>query len=92
MNPPTATMPISSEPGSTRSPSSVNTALFSVIMNFAVSGSTPAAATDAPSPTASDDPNESNRIAWGMCRSSPCLFSWLHITPDDEMTVTLPRS
>ncbi len=34
MKPPTATMPISPDPGSTRRPSSVNTALFSVIANL----------------------------------------------------------
>ena len=62
-------------------------------MNFAVcSAPRRLADTDAPRPTASDDPNESKRIACGMWRSSPCLFSWLHITPDDEITATLDRS
>ena len=92
MNPPTATMPISPEPGSTRRPSSVNTALFSVIANCAVCSATPAADTEAPSPTASDEPNESNSIACGRCSRRPCLLSWLHITPDDEMTLMLDRS
>ena len=41
----------------------------------------PAADTEAPRPTASDEPKESKRIACGMWRRSPCLFSWLHITP-----------
>src|SRR6476646_835214 len=73
MNPPTATIPISPEPGSTRRPSSVNTALFSVITKRAVSSAWPAADTEMPSPTASDDPNESSSIAWGMWRSRPCF-------------------
>ena len=85
MKPPTATMPISPEPGSTRRPSSVNTALFSVIMNRAVCSAWPAADTEMPSPTASDEPNESTSSAWGMWRSRPCLLSWLHITPDEPI-------
>ena len=92
MKPPTATMPISPEPGATRRPSSVNTALFSVMANLAVCSATPAAETDAPRPTASDEPNESNSTAWGMCRRRPCLLSWLHITPEDDTTATLDRS
>jgi hypothetical protein len=53
----------------------------------------PAADTDPPRPTASDEPNESNRTPGGCGRSSPALFSWLHITPDDEiMSSTLDRS
>ena len=43
-------------------------------------------------PTASDEPNESNSAACGRWRSRPSLLSWLHITPDDDIMITLDRS
>ena len=74
MKPLTATMPRSSLPGSTRRPSSVNTATRSPSMNFGglARGALRARATP-PRPTASVDPNESNSITFGMCSSRPLL-------------------
>src|SRR5262245_10296462 len=92
MNPATTTMPISSEPGSTRRPSSVNTAQVGPSSNLAVCCGASFTLTELPSPTASDEPNESNSTACGMCRSKPCLLSWLHITPDEVMASTDDRS
>jgi len=92
MNPPTATRPISAEPGSTRLPSSSNTAQFGPSMNFAVAWGAPLVERLAPRPTASLLPSESNKIALGMNSSRPVLFSWLHITPLEVISATLPRS
>ena len=61
-------------------------------MNRAVCSAAPAADTEPPSPTASEDPYESNRITWGMWRISPALLSWLHITPDEVIRATEDRS
>ena len=70
----------------------MNTAQAGPIWNRAVWVVPPAVETDAPMPTASDEPNESNSAACGMCRNRPCLFSWLHITPDELTISTLERS
>src|SRR5437588_6000 len=85
-------MPTSSEPGSTGLPSSVNTWTRSPSWNLAVSGAWPGTATEPPRPTASVDPKESNRTIEGWCFRRPSLTSWLHITPEEEMSLRLDRS
>ena len=61
-------------------------------MNAAVSLAAPFVESDAPSPTASLEPNESNSITFGMCSSMRSLTSWLHITPEELMSAIDERS
>src|SRR5207248_11265509 len=89
---PRATKPLSSAPGSTGRPSSVKTFTRSPSTNLAVSAGAPAIDVDAPIPTASDEPKESNKMACGICASRPALVSWLHITPDELINISDDRS
>ena len=61
-------------------------------MKAAVSLAAPFVESDAPIPTASLDPNESNSITFGMCSSSRSFTSWLHITPDELISASEERS
>ena len=91
MLPPTASMPTSSEPGSTSRPSSVNTFVSAPIVNFAVVGAEPGASIDPANPTPSLEPSESKQMMLprGM---NACLVSGDHMTPElmiswsDEMS------
>ena len=73
-------------------PSSLKTTQFGPSWNFAVVGAAPFTATEAPMPTASDEPKLSVMAIWGMCSSRPFLFSWLHMTPEEPIWPTLERS
>jgi hypothetical protein len=58
----------------------------------AVCASAPGAEAETPRPTASDEPKLSKIIAFFAKLSSPRLFSWLHIEPDELIALTLDRS
>ena len=83
--PPAATMPISSEPGSTTRSSSVNTFVVGACAKVAVPGDKPFIEIWVPI-VPSVEPMASTRIACSI-RSSNCwLTSVVHITPEEEMT------
>ena len=85
MWPPTASMPISSEPGSTSRPSSVNTLVCSPIVNFAVVGAEPGAVIESAKPTPSLEPSESKQMMLPRAMSA-CFVSVDHITPELMMS------
>src|SRR5579875_1175481 len=85
-------MPRSPEPGTTRRPPSVNTAAFGPRVNLAVCASAPAADCEEPMPKASEEEKPSDSTQPGAkCFNSPCLFSWLHIEPEEPMKRTEDR-
>ena len=94
--PPTASRPTSPEPGTTSSPSSLNTCACGPIENFAVGCSAPGALIEFAKPTPSLDPSESKHKKLPRAMS-PCFTSADHITPllimscSDEMSYGSPR-
>src|SRR5258707_6129599 len=64
----------------------------SLIWNFAVWTSPATVIIELPKPTASDEPKLSTITACGMCLSSVCLTSLLHITPEDTVLTMLDVS
>ncbi len=86
-----ASRPRSPEPGSTRRPSSVNTAASSPSWNRAVPALRPRLATEAPKPLPSDDPSKSINSA-GTRASSASFWGPDHMAPDDVITFNEVRS